>query len=123
MELNVTPAGSLRLCKAMGGRINEVKKVIEPGMQADQWGEAGSGADGVRSNVTLGADRCAPMIVAFFRGLHCFILGLSPHLAEKFDPKKLLVSAKCNHAVYASTVSVKRQRALHFALYHIFKYM
>ena len=53
MELSVTPAGDLRLCKARGVSINEVKIGNEPRMQVDQWGEAGSVADGVRSNVTL----------------------------------------------------------------------
>ena len=33
----------------------------EPGMQADKWGAAGSVADGVRSNVTLGIDSLAPL--------------------------------------------------------------
>ena len=31
----------------------------EPAMQADKWGAAGSVADGVRSNVTLGVDSLA----------------------------------------------------------------
>ena len=53
MELSVTPAGDLRLCKARGVSINEVKIGNEPGMQVGQWGEADSVADGVRSNVTL----------------------------------------------------------------------
>jgi len=53
MELNVTPAGSLRLWQAMGDFNNGVNHCLEPDMQADQWGEAGSAADGVRSNVTL----------------------------------------------------------------------
>ena len=54
MELSVTPAGDLSLCKARGVSINEVKIGNEPGMQVDQWGEADSVADGVRSNEGLG---------------------------------------------------------------------
>ena len=54
MELSVTPAGDLSLCKARGVSINEVKIGNEPGMQVGQWGEADSVADGVRSNEGLG---------------------------------------------------------------------
>ena len=38
MELSVTPAGDLRLCKARGVSINEVKIGNEPGMQVGQCG-------------------------------------------------------------------------------------
>ena len=66
MELSVTPAGDLRLCKARGVSINEVKIGNEPGMQVDQWGEADSVADGVRSNVTLDSDSCRSNFLCMF---------------------------------------------------------
>ena len=66
MELSVTPAGDLRLCKARGVSINEVKIGNEPGMQVGQWGEADSVADGVRSNVTLDSDSCRSNFLCMF---------------------------------------------------------
>jgi hypothetical protein len=58
MELSVTPAGDLRLCKARKGLFNEVNICNEPGMQVAQWGAAASETSGVRSNVTLDSERC-----------------------------------------------------------------
>ena len=66
MELSITPAGDLRLCKARGVSINEVKICNEPGMQVDQWGEAGSAADGVCSNVTLDTASGRPNFLCMF---------------------------------------------------------
>ena len=57
MELSVTPAGDLRLCKARGVSINEVKIGNEPGMQVGQWGAAASATSGARSNATLDSER------------------------------------------------------------------
>jgi hypothetical protein len=42
MELSVTPAVGLRLCKASGVSINKEKSCNEPGMQVGQWGAAAS---------------------------------------------------------------------------------
>jgi len=77
MELNVTPADSLRLCKAMGDFNNGVKHCLEPGMQADQWGEAGRMADGVRSNGTLDLASCA------FNFLCMLLLPMGDHMRLK----------------------------------------
>jgi hypothetical protein len=61
--LSITPAGGLRLCKARGISINGVNNCNEPEMQDDQWGEAGSAADGVCSNEGFGRKGCSLMYV------------------------------------------------------------
>ena len=117
MELSVTPAGSLRLCKAMGGRINEVKNAIEPGMQADQWGEAGSAADGVRSNVTLDS------VNGLFNSLCMFLLlGGRPNKIKKIQ-KMITTSTQTEvlHAVYALTCYAStRTRTSLFSTFLVF---
>lgn len=62
LKLRDTPAGDLRLWQASREFLNSVESVFEPDMQVDQWGAAGSVADGVPSNVTLGDDRYAPLL-------------------------------------------------------------
>jgi len=103
----------------MGERINEVKNGNEPGMQADQWGEAGRAADGVRSNGPLDSASGLLNILCMF-----LLLGGRPNTTQKIR-KMFTTSAQIEvlQALSASTLSVMRQRvyALRFlALFSCF---
>ena len=99
MELSVTPAGSLRLWQAMGDCNNGVKHCLEPGMQADQWGEVASATSDVRSNGTLDLASCLLNFLCTF-----LLLDGRPYAIEKI--RKMFTSNSLTEvpfAVYAST--------------------
>ena len=118
MELSITPAGDLRLCKARGISINKVKHFNEPGMQVDQWGEAGSAADGVCSNVTLDTASCRSNCLCMF-----LPLGGRPAACQKI--RKMFTTSTQIEVLHAldriNAVMRQRDYALRFlALFSCF---
>jgi hypothetical protein len=90
--LSVTPAGGLRICKAIGDAFNGVNNLIEPGMQADQWGEAASFCERCTLERGVGRRWLRSTYLSFFSGrirVHSIFLTL--HLGKKYAPKKFVI--------------------------------
>ena len=91
--------------------------MLEPGMQADQWGEAGSAADGVRSNAPLDLASC------LFNILCMFLLPMGDPMRLKKSGKMFTTSSQTEvlHALLASTCyATTRSRTSLFSTFLVF---
>jgi len=88
--LNVTPAGSLRIWKAIGNAFYGANYFKEPGMQADQWGVAAS--LGERCTVERGVGRrwlCSAYLSFFSGRIRLHFVSLSQLFEQKIGPEKM----------------------------------
>jgi len=89
--LSVTPAGSLRICKAIGDIFNGVNYSIEPGMQADQWGVAASNSERCTLERDVGRRWLCSSSLSLFSGLGLTHFISPSAFGKKIKPRKFVI--------------------------------